>query len=107
MRITGVGTFPVSQIAKSYGLKAPAPAGALKFPKPVDATQSLAPPGAMQSSARVQQLVAAKVSQPVTFDSPSVTPLNHSPVLQMYTRAADKIEAAVGVQLGRTLDVQA
>ena len=27
-------------------------------------------------------------------------------VLQMYTRAADKIEAAVAVQLGRTVDVQ-
>lgn len=56
---------------------------------------------------RAHRLVAAKVRQAVSFDqiaqSPSV-PASSS-ALQMYTRAADRIEAAVGVHIGRQIDV--
>jgi len=50
------------------------------------------------------------VSKPVDFDgvpaprrAATAAPTN---VLQLYTRAADRVEAAVAIQLGRSIDVQ-
>ena len=31
---------------------------------------------------------------------------SHADLVRLYTRAADKVEAATGVQLGRTLDLR-
>jgi hypothetical protein len=57
-----------------------------------------------------QKLVAGTVTQPVDF-VPHVpaapSPASAPAVLQMYTRAADKVEVAVAVALGRTIDLKA
>lgn len=107
MRITGCTNSLPSNIAKAYGVKPSAAA------KPTDNTSpiaSIAParrPGAFQSDSTANPLVAAKVSQPVSFEGAAAPRLttNTAPALPMYTRAADKMEAAVAVQIGRTLDV--
>ena len=55
---------------------------------------------------KVHQLIAGAVPGAVTFDG-SFTPIpSQSPSLKLYTRAADTIEAATGIQLGRTIDVR-
>ena len=50
------------------------------------------------------QLIAASVSQPVSFDA--LAQANSAPqaALQLYTRAADKLEVAIALQVGRTID---
>ncbi|MBC8201284.1 MAG: hypothetical protein H8E86_04490 [Planctomycetes bacterium] len=52
----------------------------------------------------VQQLVAGQVSGKVTFDGIDVS--NVQP-LQLYTRSADRIEAATRIATGQHLDIQA
>lgn len=51
----------------------------------------------------LSDLVAATVNQPMTFDG-AATPTTDG-TLQLYTRAADKIEAAIAVNVGRAIDV--
>ena len=51
----------------------------------------------------LSNLVAATVNQPMTFDG-AATPTTEG-TLQLYTRAADKIEAAIAVNVGRAIDV--
>lgn len=61
-----------------------------------------------ESAGATGQLVAGSVSEPVNFEA---TPTAHdaaaipAPVFQMYTRAADRIEAATAIQIGRSIDV--
>lgn len=101
MRITGstpiAGALP-ARAAKAYGLKPP---GAVQ---PQADSQSPAPPSS------VRGLVAGNVAQPVSFEgtqaSAALRSAAPSAVLQMYTRVADKIEAAVGIELGRMIDMQ-
>ena len=52
----------------------------------------------------VQQIVAAKVSGKVEFDG--IDLLDVQP-LQLYTRCADRIEAATRIATGQHLDIQA
>jgi len=91
------------QAAKAYGVPQPRPA--------TDVAGMIRPTtrsDAVNLSPGVQNLVAGAVSQSASFDNPrppSVAVPGH--VLQMYTRAADKIEAAVAVQHGRTIDLKA
>jgi hypothetical protein len=110
MRITGpinpAQPMPL-QAAKAYGLQPPRPtstevAGMIRPTTRRDA---------VNLSPGVQNLVAGAVSQSASFDAPAVTttPRVAVPghVLQMYTRAADRVEAAVAVQHGRTIDLKA
>ncbi len=92
------GSFPIN-IAKAYNFGAAKPA----------VVGPAAPPSAMKA---IDKLVAGKTNQPVDFDAPAApfasgatNPLR-GPSLQLYTRAADRIEAAVGVALGKSLDVR-
>lgn len=104
MRIDG--SLPM-HIARAYGA-APKPIAE----KPVSAAPSsqvigkIAPkPSAHVSNA--SKLVAAHVNQPIDFDRTAM-PLAPNPAgaLQLYTRAADRIEAAVAVEIGRQIDVR-
>jgi hypothetical protein len=86
------GSLPFN-IAKAYGLggtSGPAPAR-----PPVDA----------RPAPTVNQLIAGRTNQPVDFDAPAALPMNNVNPLQLYTRAADRIEAAVGIEVGKKLDV--
>lgn len=103
MRIDG--SFP-THVARAYGLS-PAtkaqPSHKLSLSSQVGAASPT--PGA-QPSANISTLIAAKVSQPIDFNNtatPGIVPVNEA--LPLYTRAADRIEAATGVKLGHELDV--
>jgi hypothetical protein len=108
MQINGInGSFPIHAY-KAYGVTPGRPAA----PQPAAPTAPIATPqrpDAYEPTSAVNQLVAGRVSQPINFDST----LNAAPqtgpaqVFQMYTRAADKIEAAVSIQIGKSIDVQA
>ncbi|MCH7573040.1 MAG: hypothetical protein IH891_09020, partial [Planctomycetes bacterium] len=71
-------------------------------PSNIDQTPNgIAPPGRS-----IDKLIAGQVNQSVDFAIAS-TPANPAGnALQLYTRAADKIEAATGVLLGRSLDIR-
>ena len=52
----------------------------------------------------VQQIVAAQVPGKVSFDDVEVSSVQP---LQLYTRCADRIEAATRIATGQQLDIQA
>jgi hypothetical protein len=61
-----------------------------------------------QTAGSAGQLVAGNVSKPVNFDASPIqrsVAAGQAPVFQMYTRAADRIEAATAIQIGRAIDV--
>lgn len=51
------------------------------------------------------QLIAASVNRPISFEAH--TPASSTPkaALQLYTRDADKLEAAIAIQVGRSIDL--
>jgi hypothetical protein len=75
--------------------------------QPVGAT--IQPPVAKSSAAA--NLVSGKVDSPVSrgqgFDAPRAPMPNTSGALQMYSRAADRVEVATAAHLGRILDTRA
>src|SRR5262245_55100817 len=89
-----------SHIARAYGIAPTAPTRAAR-PSQDIVTQHA---DAYRPSAAAQKLVAGAVQQPVNFES--ATGPNAAQAFQMYTRAADRIEAAVRIELGRTVDLR-
>jgi hypothetical protein len=101
------GQFPVHanliNAAKAYGVSRPAPAAQAQPATPISFTIK---PDVYEASVPAQKLVAGTVAGSVNFDgSPRAATPSNAYAFQMYTRAADKVEAAVGVQVGRALDV--
>ena len=101
------GSFPI-HIARAYGagpIKSSASATPVKAfapPSPLDQT-----PGDVEPPGRsIDRLVAGQVRQSVDFDLTSTLANPAGSALPLYTRAADKIEAATGVLLGRSLDIR-
>jgi len=92
-------------IARAYGIQ---PA---TRPSPVNPQSPVAPSGdvrdiaATKPSEGLNRLIGGAVARSVDFDSASSAQNLGGPVLQLYTRAADRIEAATGVHLGRNLDI--
>ena len=92
-----IGSVLPSYVARAYGVTQPERARAVPpmsppaAPLPARTTQSKAPPSG---------LIAGIVRQPVEFETPT-TPSASFP---LYTRAADKVEAAVAVEVGRVID---
>jgi hypothetical protein len=106
MRITGSGNLIPPHVARAYGVP-----NAKPFALPA-ATASVSPAApatsldqASTAKPATQSLVAGQVRGPIEFDGTSV-PRPAAGVFHMYTRAADKIEAATAVQIGRTLDIK-
>ena len=97
-------SFPI-HIARAYGVtpaKRAEPEAKIGAAAPVARAERAA---AHETSENVRQLVSGKVSGPVDFASAS-TPTSPAGPYQLYTRAADKIEAAVAVRIGRAIDVK-
>lgn len=65
-----------------------------------------AAPTSAASGAKLQSLVGAKVPGPVSFESVGQVRPTNAPSLTLYTRAADRIEAAVAVNVGRAIDLR-
>lgn len=115
-----VGTNP-HVLARAYGVGSPAAPSRLATPSietraaRVSDSASIASigpvkaPGAVsgpQATAGIDRLVAATVPGRVDFDAPSISltaPGNYT----MHGRPADRNAAAVAVQTGRALDLQA
>jgi len=101
------GSFPI-HIARAYGAK-PTHASAPETPIKASALPSRLDQASNDSTQPVRlidKLIAGQVNQSVDFAIAS-TPANPAGnALQLYTRAADKIEAATGVLLGRSLDIR-
>jgi hypothetical protein len=123
MRINGSGNLLPPNIARAYGVQgaaaarpaaqavAPTASGALAQISPASPSINAGPINAglgvntAPGATGPQALVAGQVPGPITFDGVSV-PRSGAGGFHMYTRAADKIEAAIAVQVGRTLDIK-
>ena len=93
------GSIPI-HVARAYGIKPPStPVPPTSVP-PMQAQ----PVAARALSDAAQQLVGGTVGGAVDFHA--TTPSSPAGAFQLYTRAADKIEAAVNVELGRSIDVR-
>ena len=87
------GSFPIN-IARAYNLAASQKAA------------QVGPVAQATPAKAIEQLIAGKTNQPMRFDGGAGAASVAGPALQLYTRAADRIEAAVGVALGKSLDVR-
>lgn len=104
------GSLPM-HIARAYGVHSPSPARAsapTTPAKPAGPIARIQPDDAFETSAanrsqRIESLIAGRVDHPIDF---TPTPAPQSEALQMYTRAADRIEAATSVHIGQSLDVR-
>ena len=106
MRIDGTNSFngPIApHIARAYGLPATRPTMSIGPAQPASPTAQSGSIDKLPSPA--QALVAGRVDGPIEFDGVSV-PRSNPSALSLYTRAADRIEAATAVHIGRTIDVK-
>jgi hypothetical protein len=92
-------TIPPSlpfHVSRAYGMTGSAP---LRPATPA------VPPTALQPARNaINQLVAGTVARPPEFSASFAAGATAPPALQLYTRAADKVEAATAVQIGRMFD---
>jgi hypothetical protein len=103
MRIGGNIPF---NVARAYGVTPPQRPAPLAPLAPTGAPAPAAPVqrDPVASNPRIEKLVAGTVPGGVDFGTAS-TPTTPAGPYQLYTRAADKIEATVAVELGRAIDV--
>jgi hypothetical protein len=97
------------QIARAYGVTATRPASGARPAEQTSPVRAVRSVDAYEPTGRttsISQLLAGKVSQAVDFDTSTLPRPGPAEPFQLYTRAADKIEAAVAVQVGRALDVR-
>ena len=93
-------------IAKAYGLPQSKPLTQATGVHPPTIAR-LTPTDSFESEQpnKVSQLIAGRVARGVDFNSSLPTTPSTADSYPLYTRAADKIEAVTGVQLGRSLDI--
>jgi len=105
-------------VAKAYGVRStasPKPAAPVARPSAAPTPTSDVPRAgsvreldalaAGRRTARVDRLVGGTVHRPINFDGAATARTDGGP-LQLYNRAADRVEAAIGVNVGRSIDVQ-
>jgi hypothetical protein len=102
MRISS--SFPI-HIARAYGVAPAMRAAPIAKAGAAATIQRAERAAAQETGENVRQLVAGQVSGPVDFASAS-TPISPAGPYQLYTRAADKIEAAVAVRTGQAIDLK-
>lgn len=101
-----IGSSIPFHIAKAYGITSPTkPAQIMSITAPEPSPDVPAPSPAVIGSG-LSQLVGGSVRESVDFDSASTPARPAGPTLQLYSRAADRVEAATGVQIGRGLDIK-
>jgi hypothetical protein len=103
MRIDG--SIPI-HIARAYGVQPQRAATPVQPSEPTTPAQRVRETSGAELSEKLQQLIGAKVPGPVDFAAAS-TPTSPAGAYQLYDRAADRIEAATGVHLGRSIDLSA
>jgi len=108
MRISGTGSLP-RHIASAYGVANRQGAAAANQPSASATPSRVARPDGYRPAGSAERLVAATVKQPVEFAETTQAYSNAAGAgraLQLYTRAADRVEAAVRIELGRSIDVR-
>ncbi len=96
-----IGNGIPSHVARAYGVAQPGRARAVP---PMSPPAASVPARRAQSNAPPEDLIAGIVRQPVEFETPTAPSPTLGSSFPLYTRAADKVEAAVGVQVGRVID---
>lgn len=110
MQISGVSPMHIArayQVQQNGGVRPATPPTQVRQTQqllPAQFQPSLSPPNEAQLSANVDAIVAARVSQPVTFNGTADRNIS-GPALAMYTRAADRIEAGTSLHIGRSVDL--
>ncbi len=89
-----IHSIEVARASQAYGLRLTHRTPTAKSASPASTT-TRAP----------DQLIAASVNRRVSFEAH--TPASSTPktAMQLYTRAADRLEAAIGIQVGRGIDL--
>jgi hypothetical protein len=101
-----IDTSVPMHVARAYGLKLMRPPVEAKAPAGVEGAAPATPVAKVEAAPKVSQLVAGQVAGPVDFNA-APKPVGAAEVLQLYTRSADRVEAAVAVQIGRQIDLKA
>lgn len=102
------GSIPF-HIARAYGVTKPqaarpsAPAMPVQPTSAPRAADSFQPTNAPAKSQAIQSLIAGQVNKPIDF-TPAAQ--SNTGALQLYTRSADRIEAATSLHVGRSCDVK-
>ena len=96
-----IGNGLPSYVARAYGVT---PTGRARAVPPMSPPAAPVPARTAQSNAPPGDLIAGIVRQPVEFEPPMKPSPPQGASFPLYTRAADKVEAAVGVQVGRVID---
>ena len=96
-----IGSILSFRIDRAYGVVRTAPPVVPSTRVARDAT-----PAETGPSAKIRNLVGAIVPGGITFDSETGAAAPTTDSLPMYRRPEDRNAAAVGVELGRTLDVR-
>ena len=115
------GSIPIN-VARAYGITPARPAAPPSAPlKTAPVAPAQRGGDVRETNANIGQLVAGRVEGSVEFTSgrdttgragaptgapEAVAARAPGEPYQLYTRAADRIEAAVGIQLGRSIDVK-
>lgn len=105
-----IGAPNPGYVLRAYGVKSPAvskPAApvALAAAAPQIKPEQPAPASSTVASAAADRLIAGAVSGKVDFNQ--ATPIQPAaPALQLYTRAADKVEAATAIRIGQSIDIR-
>jgi hypothetical protein len=94
------------EISGSIPMSAPMAAPDIWSTAPPAAAPSPGPSPLAEPSPGIKTLIAGTVSGRVDFDAAANAPARPASAFPLYTRAADAIEAAVGVEIGRTIDVR-
>jgi len=102
-----IGSSIPFHIARAYGIQPPGRSGPVQPQHPVAAIGGVRDSAATGPAEGLSRLIGGSVTRGVDFDAASTHRSPAGPVLQLYTRAADRIEAATGVHVGRQLDVRA
>ncbi|TVQ51277.1 MAG: hypothetical protein EA377_12935 [Phycisphaerales bacterium] len=93
-------------MAQAYGMKAASRASKPTHASPPEAPKPTAPSRTPDQVMRTGELVAGTVPGKVAFTPAAGPPTGGGEVLPMYTRAADRVEAAVNIQLGKQIDLK-
>jgi len=93
------------QVARAYGVKPARTAAPVRQVESVRQVRPIERAAEQQINENIEKLIAGTVKGPVDFSAAS-TPTSPAGAYQLYTRAADKVEASMAVQVGRAIDIK-
>ena len=92
----------LAKLSNSVQLQALKPASTIPTISSVEDISKL--PGVSRPQL-IDRLVAGTVNQPISFNGAATSDPSDGAAFQLYNRAADKIEVATAINVGRSIDV--